>query len=96
MAEAGSLQATWEANRERGFMVITALDGNETEDLAAWADEYGLDHPVVGDGDGTFFWDFSKNSAWPMVVIIDHGMVIVSADEGWSESQIDELLAQYE
>lgn len=96
MAEAGSLQAMWESNRERGFILITALDGNDTDDLKGWADEYGLTHPVVGDGDGAFFWDFSQRNAWPMVVLLDRGMVIASVDEGAGESQVDELLSQYE
>jgi hypothetical protein len=96
MAEAGGLQSLYEDNVDRGFIVITALDGDATRDLARWADEYGLTHPVVGDADGEFFWTFSRYSAWPMVVLIDHGMVITSADEGADMRDVEDLLRQYE
>ncbi|MDP2316963.1 MAG: hypothetical protein Q8P41_28985 [Pseudomonadota bacterium] len=76
--------------------MITALDGDSTGDLAGWADDFGLTHPVVGDGDGAFFWTFSRYSAWPMVVLIDHGMVITSADEQAGSREVERLLAQYE
>lgn len=96
MAEAGGLQDLYERNADRGFIVITALNGDDTRDLAGWADEFGLTHPVVGDGDGEFFWTFSRYSAWPMVVLIDRGMVIVSADAGAGEREVEELLQKYE
>lgn len=86
----------YEDNADRGFIVITALDGDSTRDLADWADRYGITHPVVGDGDGEFFWTFSRYSAWPMVVLIDRGMVIDSVDEYAGEREVEELLRQYE
>jgi hypothetical protein len=96
MAEAGGLQALYERNVDRGFQIITALNGTETADLAAWADEYGLTHPVVGDAGDEFFWTFSKSSAWPMIVLLDRGMLITSVDDGAGEAEVEELLAQYE
>jgi Ca2+-binding RTX toxin-like protein len=96
MAEAGSLQDMWERLGPEGFMVITALDGNDTADLKDWADTYGATHPIVGDGDGTFFWTYSKYSAWPMRVLIDHGMVLTSIDDGADEPEVQALLDQYQ
>lgn len=96
MAEAGGLQSFYEENKDRGFMQITAMDGDATEDLLGWAEEYGSQHPIVGDGDGEFFWTFSQYSAWPMIVLLDHGMVITSADEGATDADVEALLEQYE
>lgn len=96
MSEAGSLQELYASRKDRGFMAITALDGDDTDDLLDWAEGYGIEHPVVGDGDGEFFWDFSKYSSWPMRVLIDHGVVLTSIDDGAWETEVDELLAKYE
>ena len=96
MAEAGGLQELFERNEDRGYMMITSLDGDDPADLMGWADEFGLTHPVVGDGDGAFFWSFSRNSAWPMVVLIDRGMVITSVDESAGSAEVEALLSQYE
>ncbi len=95
MAEAGSLQSFYEENEDRGYMVITALDGFDTADLKDWADTYGLTHPVVGDGDGAFFWTYGSGG-WPMKVLIDHGMVLTSIDEMAGDAEIEALLEQYE
>jgi hypothetical protein len=96
MAEAGGLQSYYAANKDRGFMMATTLNTSDVETLADWADSYGIEHPVLADAGDAFFWAFSKNSAWPMVVLLDHGGVIVSADEGASTADADELLSQYE
>lgn len=96
MSEAGSLQAMYDARKDRGFMAITALDGNETDKLLEWAETYEITHPVVGDGDGAFFWDFSKYSSWPMRVLVDHGVVLTSIDDGAWEAEVDALLEKYE
>lgn len=77
-------------------MMITALDGDNPDDLMGWADDFGLTHPVVGDQDGEFFWSFSRYSAWPMVVLIDRGMVITSVDEYAGSAEVEALLSQYE
>jgi len=86
----------WERLGPEGFMVITALDGNDTGDLKDWADTYGSTHPVVGDGDGTFFWTYSKTCSWPMKVLVDHGMVLTSVDDMAEESDVQALLDQYQ
>ena len=93
MAEAGGLQSLWEQHREQGFMMITALDGSEPADLLGWAEEYGLTHPVVGDGAGEFYWAYGEG-AWPMPVVIDRGMVLESVnDPGGYVATIEELLS---
>lgn len=93
MAEAGGLQLLWEQYRDDGFMMITALDGSEPADLLDWAEEYGLTHPVVGDGAGEFYWAYGEG-AWPMPVVIDHGMVLASVnDPAGYHATIDELMS---
>lgn len=74
--------------------MLTALDGNEPADLLDWAEEYGLTHPVVGDGNGEFYWAYG-DGAWPMPVVIDRGMVLASVnDVGGYHSVIEELMAE--
>jgi hypothetical protein len=74
--------------------VLTALDGDDPADLLDWAEEYGLTHPVVGDGSGEFYWAYGAG-AWPMPVVIDRGMVLASInDVGGYRSVIDELMAE--
>ena len=77
-------------------MMITALDGSDPADLLDWAETYELTHPVVGDGSGEFYWTYG-DGAWPMPVVLDHGMVLASVnDVGGYTSKIEELLAKYE
>ncbi len=95
MAEAGGLQALWEQYRDDGFMMITALNGSEPADLLDWADEYGLTHPVVGDGEAgdQFYWLYG-DGAWPMPVLIDRGMVLTSVnDPAGYHAVIEELMS---
>ncbi len=93
MAEAGGLQDLYETYKDQGFMMITALDGSEPADLLDWADEYGLTHPVVGDGSGEFYWAYG-DGAWPMPVVINRGMVLESVnDPGGYHSVIEGLMA---
>lgn len=77
MAEAGGLQTLFEEYQDDGFMMITALDGDDPDKLLGWAEEYGLTHPVVGDGAAEFFSTYGTNF-WPMPVVLDRGMVIES------------------
>jgi len=93
MAEAGGLQTLWETYRDDGFMMITALDKSEPDDLLSWADEYSLTHPVVGDSAGEFYWAYGEG-AWPMPVVIDRGMVLTSInDPSGYASVIEDLMA---
>ena len=96
MAEAGGLQSYYAANKDRGFIIATTLNTSDVDTLADWAGEYGIEHPVLGDAGDAFFWTFSTQGAWPMTVLLDHGGVIVSADEGATTADADELLSQYE
>lgn len=77
MAEAGGLQALYEEHRDDGFMMITALDGDDPKKLLEWAEKFELTHPVVGDGAGAIMMLYGENY-WPMPVVIDRGMVIKS------------------
>lgn len=72
-------------------MMITALDGSEPADLLEWAEEYGLTHPVVGDGAGDFYWLYGEGG-WPMPVLIDRGMVLSSINDGAGAAEIEALL----
>ncbi|MDP2311459.1 MAG: hypothetical protein Q8P41_01025 [Pseudomonadota bacterium] len=92
MSEAGSLQAQFEQYQADGFMMITAMDGDATEDLLGWADEYGITHPVIGDAAGEFFWTYSKTSSWPMKVLINRGVVLESIDDMADAAEIEALL----
>ena len=65
------------------------------EDLVDWADNYGLTMPVLSDGDETVMWRYSSGGL-PTLVLIDHGMVLESVDEGAHEAEIDALLSKYE
>ena len=55
MAEAPGLAALYEQYKDDGFIVITLLGENtggstpSQDELADWADQFGIEHPVVAD-----------------------------------------------
>ena len=55
MAEAPGLDALYDRYKDDGFIVITLLGENiagqtpSQQELKQWADDFGVDHPVVAD-----------------------------------------------
>jgi len=79
--------------------VIIENNDNEapsTEDLAGWADNFGLTLPVVADPGAAQFWQYSASGALPTIVLIDHGVLLTSVDEGAHEAEVEALLEQYQ
>lgn len=78
--------------------VIIENNDSETpsqEDLAGWADNYGMDLPVVADPGGEQFWKYGSGGL-PTIVLIDHGMILESVNEGAGRSEVEALLGKYE
>jgi len=64
----------------------------DMDTLAKWADNTGLEHPVVSDASGNQISNFVV-SGYPTYVIIDREMNIVNPDLWpFSESVIEDLL----
>ena len=102
-AEAPKLQALYAEQRENGFMALTVymenVDGSEptAEEAKAWTDEYGLEFPVMVD-DGTFYNGFASATGestigLPLMVLIDHGLV-VRKSMGTTHEDVLDLLAE--
>lgn len=76
------------------------IENNETvtpsqDDLVDWADNYDMTMPVLADDGGSVMWRYSDGGL-PTLVLVDHGMVLSSVNEGAHEAEIDALLAKYE
>ncbi len=82
------------------MLIEAIIENNESvtptqDDLVDWADNYGMTFPVVADDGASVMWRYSDGGL-PTLVLIDHGMVLDSVNEGAHESEIDALLSKYE
>ena len=93
------VQPHQDAYGPRGFLWVTVLvedaQGNDPdeEDIQAWADTYGITSSPVLAGNRADFVDLSGTtgypiSAWPTLVVIDRGMILVNGINGWNESVV--------
>jgi len=85
-------------------MIISLLAENDsgstptTEELASWADDYGISTPVVADDGWTITYRFATGSSigLPTLHLIGPGAEVIAVDstsEGWyAETEIESLL----
>ncbi len=71
------LEATFQRHRERGYMLLTALQGDTPETAAEWATDYGAHHVVAADVDRELGAVLEKRSTTlPTYVLVDAEMVV--------------------
>ena len=65
------------------------------EDVNDWIDAYGITFPVLrDDADDSNFWTYS-DGAFPTKVLLDHDDVIAISHSDVAESDIEDLLSDY-
>ena len=80
---ASEVQATWEDYQSHGFQYITMMPENlsnsvpTTEELMGWAEDFGIEQPVLGDGSGHSYEIAGSPASYPQVVIIDRDLTVV-------------------
>lgn len=76
-------QATYEDYADSGFMYVTILaednDGQppDTDDLVTWADYYGIEAPIVGDGDKAFSGQVVFDGTYPRLLLVDRELRVI-------------------
>lgn len=74
---AAMLQGTFQAHRDRGYVLLTGLQGAALEDAQAWAERYGSTHPVLADSDSTLFDAISgRTTTYPSYVLVDADLTV--------------------
>ncbi len=77
----------------RGFLVITLFETMNLSDTAAWANKYGLNHPVVIDPEAQIAGRFEENQAVPSYSLILPGAEVAFRDQGTiSQADIEPYL----
>ena len=83
-------------------MVIQALAENNNsqtpsaEDLAGWADQYGLTIPIIADAGWELEGRFARDSGIPSWTLLGPGAEVLATDDWGSEAMIPSALpAQY-
>jgi peroxiredoxin len=80
------LQSRFEAFRDRGFLLLTGLQGATLEETQAWADSFGSTHPVAADTDRLLFGELeARTTTYPSYVLIDTDLVVRSLKVGEAE-----------
>lgn len=98
------MESLYQEYKDRGFMLISLMgqleDGvttPEAEDLARWADTYGITHPVLADPNFTYSYsvDTDYTLAMPSATLLAPGAVIKLQDEfGLTGDDIEPYLPQ--
>ena len=80
------LQSRFEAFRERGFLLLTALQGATLEETQEWVATFGSTHPVAADQDKVLFGQLeSRTTTYPSYVLIDTDLVVRNLKVGEAE-----------
>jgi hypothetical protein len=79
---AAEVQATWEDYEAQGFQYISMLPENlsstvpTTEELQDWAEDFGIEQPILGDDAGHSYDIAGSPASYPQIVIIDRDMTV--------------------
>jgi peroxiredoxin len=86
LAEMPHLEALYEAERGRGFVVLgVAMDGPETEaEVPSYVARNGLSFPVVIDADSHVAGAYNPKKSAPLSVLIDRAGRVVRVREGYN------------
>ena len=85
MAEAGGLEEWYQGYKDEGFILIDVVIENErgkapsTQELADWADKYGMTFPVLSDKESVI-WSYAEGNSigLPFKILMDDGAEIIS------------------
>ncbi len=66
---------------DQNFIIITLFDTMNLSDTAAWADKYGLSHPVVIDYTAEIAGRFEENQAVPSYSLLLPGLEVAFRDQ---------------
>ncbi len=64
----------------RDFIIITLFETMNLSDTALWAEEYGLNHPVIIDPLGEIAGRFEENQAVPSYTLLLPGAEVAFRD----------------
>ena len=71
------LESRFQAYRDRGFVVLTVLQGATLDQTEAWADAYGSTHPVIVDQDSELLALLEeRTTTYPSYVLIDANLTV--------------------
>jgi thiol-disulfide isomerase/thioredoxin len=83
---AAMLQSIFASYRDRGFVLLTALQGALLEEGQDWASAYGSSHPVSGDVDSVLAEQLAERSTiYPTYVLVDANLKVRSVKSGEAE-----------
>ena len=89
--EAGHLKDLFDIHNNRGFQVITLLISGS---LAEWAETYQLQFPVLDDLQRALY-NIYTNGYVPLNIVLGRNCNILYEADGFSQSEIEELLANF-
>ena len=80
------LQSRFEAFRDRGFVILTALQGATLEETQDWVSEFQSTHPVAADETSQLLGELeTRTTTYPSYVLIDAELVVRSIKVGEAE-----------
>ena len=90
-------QAIWSNYEDQRLVVVgSGFDWDQPYSCEGWADEFGLDYPLVDDSDN-IVWNLFAQGYLPHNVVLDHNMDVVYTEYGFNQSAIvaaiEEVLA---
>ena len=90
-SEASRLNEIYTANKDRGLVIITVLiSGSNT----AWAQTYGLEFPVLDDRQELIYQVY-RTGFVPINFVLGRNCNILYKKDGFSESEIEELIEKF-
>ena len=93
--EADESMALYNANKERGFVILTVLMDDEQQqqpdqqDCRRWANAFRLTYPVLADTSRSVWRAYDESGGVPLNLVIDREMVIRYKRAGYAQGEIE-------
>ncbi len=77
-------------------MITSDADGNipDAEDCETWADQYGTDHPILGDDKGFANAVMGEGEGFPFYMLVEPGMKVKKIASGVESITDYEVIAE--
>ena len=75
------METLYQKYKDRGFIVVTLFDTLGFSGLNDWAEEFGINHPVVLDQTAQVGRKFNPDGAIPSMTLLAPGAEIVILDQ---------------